>query len=72
MKDYHINIFYSDEDQATIADIPDLKYCSASAETPQQALQEVLIAPRLIKFSESRKLSLGLPLGAERLVRDSN
>ena len=29
MKDYHINIFYSDEDEGYIADIPDLKSCSA-------------------------------------------
>jgi len=44
MKDYHINIFYSEEDEAYIADIPDLKYCSAIGETPQQALNEVIIA----------------------------
>ncbi len=44
MKDYHINIFYSEEDEAYIADIPDLKYCSAAGDTPQEALQEVLIA----------------------------
>jgi predicted RNase H-like HicB family nuclease len=44
MKDYHINIFYSEEDEAYIADIPDLKYCSAIGETPQQALNEVILA----------------------------
>jgi predicted RNase H-like HicB family nuclease len=44
MKDYHINIFYSEEDDAYIADIPDLKYCSAHGETPEEALREVLIA----------------------------
>jgi len=44
MKDYHINIFYIEEDEAYIADIPDLKYCSAAGDTPQEALQEVLIA----------------------------
>ena len=38
MKDDRINIFYSEEDEAYIADIPDLKYCSAIAETSQQAL----------------------------------
>ena len=42
--DYHINIFYSSEDEAYIADIPDLKYCSAYGATPQEALEEVLIA----------------------------
>lgn len=44
MKDYHINIFYSQEDEAYIADIPDLKYCSAHGPTPEEALSEVLIA----------------------------
>lgn len=41
MKDYHINIFYSDEDGGYIADIPDLEACSAFGETPAQALAEV-------------------------------
>ena len=44
MKDYHINIFYSDEDEGYIADIPDLKACSAFGGTPEEALQEVAIA----------------------------
>ena len=44
MKDYHINVFYSEEDEGYIADIPDLKYCSAFGETPEEALREVLIA----------------------------
>lgn len=44
MKDYHINVFYSEEDAGYIADIPDLKYCSAFGETPEDAVREVLIA----------------------------
>jgi len=44
MKDYHINIFYSEEDEGYIADIPDLKFCSAFGETPEEALKEVQIA----------------------------
>jgi predicted RNase H-like HicB family nuclease len=44
MKDYHINIFYSEEDEGYIADIPDLRFCSAFGETPEEALKEVLIA----------------------------
>jgi len=47
MKDYHINIFYSQEDEEYIADIPDLKYCSASGTTPEEALREVLEAKAL-------------------------
>jgi predicted RNase H-like HicB family nuclease len=41
MSDYHINIFYSDEDGGYIADIPDLDSCSAYGETPEKALAEV-------------------------------
>ncbi|MBX3064762.1 MAG: type II toxin-antitoxin system HicB family antitoxin [Anaerolineae bacterium] len=44
MTDYHINVFYSDEDQSYIADIPDFEMCSAHGETPEEALREVLIA----------------------------
>jgi predicted RNase H-like HicB family nuclease len=41
MKDYHINIFYSEEDEGYIADIPDLAVCSAFGNTPAEALAEV-------------------------------
>jgi predicted RNase H-like HicB family nuclease len=41
MKDYHINVFYSDEDEGYIADIPDLPKCSAFGTTPIEALQEL-------------------------------
>jgi len=44
---YHINVFYSEEDKCYIADIPDLKYCSAHGATPEAALHEVLIAQQL-------------------------
>ena len=44
MKDYHINIFYSDEDEGYIADIPDLIHCSAFGETPEFALSEAIKA----------------------------
>ena len=44
MKDYHINIFYSEEDEGYIADIPDLESCSAFGSTPDEALHEVEIA----------------------------
>ncbi len=44
MQDYFIGIFYSDEDGGYIADIPDLRYCSAFGSTPDEALREVQIA----------------------------
>ena len=46
MKDYHINIFYSDADGGYITDIPDLTSCSAFAETPEEALKQVQIAKK--------------------------
>jgi predicted RNase H-like HicB family nuclease len=46
MNDYHINVFYSEEDEGYIADIPDLKHCSAFGTTPEEALMEVLKAKK--------------------------
>lgn len=41
MKDYHINIFYSTDDEGYIADIPDLRFCSAFGKTAAEALDEL-------------------------------
>ena len=45
-KDYHINIFFSEEDGGYIADIPDMVSCSAFGKTPQEALKQVQIAKK--------------------------
>ena len=37
---YHINVFWSEEDGCWIADVPDLRYCSAHGETPREAAAE--------------------------------
>jgi predicted RNase H-like HicB family nuclease len=44
VRDYHINIFHSEEDEGYIADIPDLESCSAFGDTPEEALAEVRLA----------------------------
>jgi predicted RNase H-like HicB family nuclease len=44
MKDYHVNIFYSQDDEGYIADIPDLEACSAFGATPAAALAQVELA----------------------------
>jgi predicted RNase H-like HicB family nuclease len=44
MKGYHINVFYSEEDEGYIADIPDLRFCSAFGETPEDAVRELGLA----------------------------
>ena len=47
MNNYHINIFYSVDDEGYIADMPDLEFCNAFGETPEKALAEVLVAQKL-------------------------
>lgn len=44
MTDYHINMFWSTEDECWVADIPDLKFCSAHGDSPEEALREVITA----------------------------
>ena len=44
MTDYPINIFYSERDGGYIADIPDLKSCSAFGATAEEAVREVTVA----------------------------
>jgi predicted RNase H-like HicB family nuclease len=46
MSDYHINVFYSEEDAAYVADIPDLESCSALGRSAEEALAEVEQAKR--------------------------
>ena len=41
MSHYHINIFWSDEDGAFVADAPDMDSCSALGRTPEGALKEL-------------------------------
>lgn len=41
---YHINVFWSDTDGCWIADVPDLKACSAIGDTPAEAVAEVRTA----------------------------
>ena len=41
---YLIEIFWSDEDECFIANVPDIKYCSAHGDTPEEALKEIKIA----------------------------
>jgi predicted RNase H-like HicB family nuclease len=44
MSDYHINVFYSNEDAAYVADIPDLDACSAFGASAEEALAQVELA----------------------------
>jgi predicted RNase H-like HicB family nuclease len=44
MNDHGINVFWSEKDERYVADIPDLKYCSALGSTPEEAVREVVAA----------------------------
>ena len=84
MKNYHVNVFFSEEDEGYIADIPDLKYCSAFGETPEEALREVLKAKdawvesarnsdKLIRERGARSECRGdAPVIAQRYKRSGN
>jgi predicted RNase H-like HicB family nuclease len=61
MKDYHINIFYSDEDEGYIADIPDLEACSAFGATAEDALREVQVA-KTLWLQSANELGKPIPL----------
>ena len=39
---YHINLYWSEEDDCFIGDIPDLKHCTGQGDTPEEALEDLL------------------------------
>jgi predicted RNase H-like HicB family nuclease len=41
---YPIEVFWSEDDQVWIADIPDLSFCMAHGPTPHEAVAEVELA----------------------------
>jgi predicted RNase H-like HicB family nuclease len=41
---YPINVFWSDADEAWVADVPDLDYCSAVGDTAHAAVSEAEVA----------------------------
>ncbi len=44
---YHINVFWSELSSRWIADVPDLRFCSAHGDTPEEAVTEVETAIEL-------------------------
>lgn len=42
--DYPLVVFWSDEDACFVADFPDLRYCSAFGDTPEEAVTEARTA----------------------------
>jgi hypothetical protein len=59
VRDYHINLFFSEEDEGYIADIPDLDACSAFGSSAEEALAEVELANR--RGSQPREIGKPVP-----------
>ncbi len=57
---YPINVFYSEPDGGYIADAPDLEYCSAFGETPEDAVRELGIA-MLAWLASARDNNIPIP-----------
>lgn len=60
MQHYAINVFWSDEDGTWIANVPDLKSCSAFGDTPERAVAEVHTA--MDAWVAARDAGLPIPL----------
>jgi predicted RNase H-like HicB family nuclease len=62
---YHINVFFSRKDDCFVADVPDLRYCSAFGDTAAEAVREVETAIELYLESCERH---GDPIPEPRYV----
>lgn len=60
---YHINVFWAADDECWIADVPDLKPCSAHGDTPTEAIAEAEIA---IALWLETAADLGMPIPEPR------
>ncbi len=59
---YHIDVFRSDEDRCWIANVPDLKSCSAHGDTPVEAVIEIEVAIGLcLKFALEKGFAIPEP-----------
>ena len=68
MNHYHINVFYSTADRCYVADIPDLKFCSAFGATPEEAVREVELA-KAAWLATARKRGKPIPRPKYRLTQ---
>lgn len=60
---YPIVVFWWDPDQEWVADIPDLRGCSASGATPDEAIREVMLGRDLwLEVAAERGTPLPHPL----------
>jgi predicted RNase H-like HicB family nuclease len=64
---YDINLFWSETDGAWVADVPDLRSCSAYGDTPAEALAEV---EKAMEAWLAVALEDGLPIPQPRYRRE--
>ena len=65
---YPIEVFWSDEDQVWIANVPDLAFCSGHGETPQAAVEEVEVAVEAW-LDTAKKQGTEIPKPSKRSIR---
>jgi predicted RNase H-like HicB family nuclease len=69
MNRYAFVVFWSDEDGAWIADVPDLRSCSTFGSTPEEAVAELRIAMEAwLEAAQARGLLLPQPRFWPRLA----
>ena len=62
MPKYHINVFFSADDECWVADVPDLKYCSAFGDSAEEAVREVQRAVTVwLAAAKERKKAIPKP-----------
>ena len=62
MPKYQINLFFSDDDDCWVADVPDLRFCSAFGDTAEQAVREVQRAMAAwLKVAKERRKAIPEP-----------
>lgn len=68
MSGYPIEVFWSEDDQSWIADVPDLPFCSAHGPTPHEAVAEVEVAAQAW-LEVARETGRPVPQPSPRAVR---
>ena len=64
---YEINLYWSEQDQSFIAEVPDLPGCAADGETYQEALQNIeIIMQEWIE--NAQELGRKIPEPTQRLM----
>lgn len=67
---YFIRIFWSDEDECYVAEVPELKGCSGLGETPDDALSEAVKSIRnWLQVAKKEGISVPKPISRSRVSR---